>query len=186
SKNKNGGKRLYDENGKGIYAEFDVRDLIKQKDYEVIGVESNHIFDLGDGYEVELIPSRGHTRGMSGYLDKHNHVLFCGDLTSVLGSRGKGEKDPKETCEQLRDDIQAIVDRIDEINGVFPGHGMLDQTPTVLVYELNTLNQILNDPANYDDHVFIQRPGRVMESYRKNIHLGTAVRYMMESVYKDK
>ncbi|MBQ4253808.1 MAG: MBL fold metallo-hydrolase, partial [Erysipelotrichaceae bacterium] len=179
------GKKLYDENGKGLYAEFDVNDLIEQKPYEVIGVESNHLFDLGDGYEVELIPLRGHTRGMSGYLDRHNHILFCGDLTSVLGSRGE-KKDNNETCEQLRDDIAAIVARLDEIEGVFPGHGMLDQTPTMLVYELNTLNQILDDPQNYDDHVFIQRPGRVMESFRKNIHQGTAVRYMMDAVYKDK
>ena len=179
------GKKLYDENGKGLYAEFDVADLIEQKEYEVIGVPSNYIFNLGENYEVEILPLRGHTRGMSGYLDKRNHILFCGDLTSVLGSRGSNEKDPKMTCEQLRDDLKKVTERLDEIEGVFPGHGMLDQTPTMLVYELNTLEQILKDPNNYDDHVFIQRPQGVMESYRKNIHQGTAVRYNMQSVYKD-
>lgn len=176
-------KRLYDENGRGIYTEFDAADLIPYREYEIIGVPGQYVFDLGMGYEVEVIPLRGHSPGNCGYLDRHNHILFCGDLTSILAPKDPEVKKENCTVERLRDDMQKIVDRLDEVEGVFPGHGMLDQTNTMLVYELNALNQILKDPNNYDDIKVIERPNRIMRSYRKNIHQGTAIRYDMDCVY---
>ena len=70
---------LFDENGNNIWLEFDKNDLPKFKKYEVIGVPDGHIFNLGGGYEVELIWLGGHAPGMAGYLDKKNRIIFMGD-----------------------------------------------------------------------------------------------------------
>lgn len=177
---------LFDETGKPIYTEFDRADIIQYKDYELIPLPSNACIDLGGGYEIELIPLRGHTAGQCGYLDKQNHAFFCGDITGIGGPK-PGEPKPENcTVERLRDDMQAIVDRLDEVGGVFPGHGMLDQTPIMLQYELDTLNAIMRDPQNYDSKKEIHRPSKTMVSYTKNIHQGTAVRYNLNNVYMNK
>lgn len=48
-----------------------------------MGVEDGHIFDLGDGYEVELVMLPGHSPGQSGYYDHHNHIIFTGDTAGI-------------------------------------------------------------------------------------------------------
>lgn len=176
---------LFDETGTPIYNNFDPADLIPYKEYELVGLPSNARIDLGQGYEVEVIPLRGHSAGMCGYLDHHNHILFAGDLTGI-GAPKPGEPKPENcTVERLREDMAAIVERLDEIEGVFPGHGMLDQTNVVLQYELDTLDAILKNPENYDKKREIVRPGGTKCIYTKNIYQGTAVRYTPEQVYME-
>lgn len=174
---------LYDENGKGIYTEFDVQDIIPYKDYKLVGLKSNETIDLGDGYLIECIPLRGHSTGQSGYLDRQTGCLFVGDITGISKCH-PDDPHPENCCvERLRDDTQAIVDRLNEVSGVFPGHGTLDQTPVVMQYELDALNAILNNPENYDKKKEVIRPSGVMIAYTKNIHQGTAIRYNPDKVY---
>lgn len=176
---------LFDENGKCIYTEFDRADIIPYKEYELIGVPTGHIFDLGGGYEVEAVPLRGHSAGQCGYLDKHNHILFTGDITGVGGSY---EGDPKaDNCnvETLWWDLQVVVGRLPEIESIFPGHGCWDMTSSILQYELDALTRIMDDPkGNADGTRVFNRGGKGMELYTMNIHQWTAVRYSLEKVYR--
>lgn len=175
---------LFDENGVPIYNNFDPADLVKYHEYELVGLPSNAIIDLGGGYEVEVIPLRGHSPGMCGFLDKHNHILFAGDLTAIMGHVKPGEPKPENcTVERLRDDFAAICARLDEIEGVFPGHGMLDQTNVMLRYELDALNAIMENPDNCDSKKVVNTPHGTMTFCSKNIHQGTAVKYSPDNVY---
>ena len=138
---------LFDENGKGIWADFDPADMIEYKKYKIIGVPDHYIFDLGQGYEVELISLPGHTPGHCAYLDKHNHTLFGGDQTCLGGSimlMGP------EWVAKMRDALKGLVDRLDEIEGVFPGHAFVDMAPQVLVDLYKTCCRAVDDLDNTD------------------------------------
>ena len=167
----------------GIYSEFDPDDIIEYKEYNLVPLKSNECIDLGDGYLVECIPLRGHSTGMSGWLDHQTGCLFAGDLTGVSPAK-PGDPHPENgTVERLRDDFTAIVARLDEISGVFPGHGMWDQTNTMLKYELDTLNAILEKPDNADKKRVMHMLGGDVTVLTKNIHQGTAVKYRSNNVY---
>ena len=138
---------LFDENGKGIWADFDQGDIIEYKPYKIIGVPDHYIFNLGGDYEVELISLPGHTKGHAAYLDKHNHTLFGGDQTCLGGSimlQGR------EWVYRMRDAMKGIVDRIDEIEGVFPGHAFVDMAPQVLIDLYRTCEKACADIENPD------------------------------------
>ncbi len=175
---------LFDENGNNIYTEFDKEDIITFKEYELITVPAGYNFDLGDGYEVELIPLRAHTAGQCGYLDKHNKVLITGDIGGV------GKFDVGDPCadnctiETLWRDLQYIVDRMDEYEGVFPGHGMLDCTNVCMKYELDACDRIMEDPKNADAIKTINRNGVEQKQYSMNILYGSNVKYDLSNVYR--
>lgn len=65
--------------GKTIWAEFDRADIIPFRPYEIAGCRDGHVFDLGDGFEVELIHIGGHTAGCCAFLEKSTGSLFIGD-----------------------------------------------------------------------------------------------------------
>jgi len=176
-------KATLDENGKPKDTYYDVNDLPPFHKYEVIGIQNGYKFNLGKGYICEVVHLPGHTPGQSGIYDYQNKCLYIGDTTSAFGPRD-GEKHPECcTINALRDALKKLQPRFDEISGVFPGHGMLDQTPVMLQYELDTLNQVIANPENYDKIRKMVRAGGPVDSCTKNIYQGTAVRYTPNNVY---
>ncbi len=176
---------LYDpQTRKGIYTEFDPDDIIEYHEYEIVGVPANHVFDLGEGYEVELIPLVGHSVGQSGYLDRTNRVLICGDVTGI-GRPLEGEPKPENcTVEALRDCFAKIWDRHEEYDGVFFGHAMLDQTNVIVKYHLDALNAILKEPDHPDEKKEMEFQGHHIVMCKKYIQQGTAIKYTPDNVYK--
>ena len=177
---------LFDENGKCRFTEFDRNDLIRWREYEIVGVEDGHIFDLGDGYEVELVMLPGHSPGQSGYYDRHHHIIFTGDTGGICDAV-PGEPYPDNcTVEALRDALKKLEPRFDEIEAVFPGHGMLDQTGETLRYLLNAAEAILKNPDNYDEMTerFSPSTGQTRVIMMKYIYQGSAIRYNKNNVYK--
>ncbi|MGI6071710.1 MAG: MBL fold metallo-hydrolase [Lachnospiraceae bacterium] len=134
---------LFDENGEGIWAEFDKNDIVEFKEYNLIGVKDHHIFDLGGGYEVELIYFPGHSPGHSAFLDKRNHILFGGDQTCYGGPISLKSFDG---VVGMRDSLKGMLDRIDEIEAVFPGHAYLDMDPIILNDLYVACNKIIDNP----------------------------------------
>ena len=65
---------LFDKNGKGIWLDFDRKDIVRFKRYEVVGVPDGYIFNLGGDYEVELVWIPGHSAGHAMFLDKKNRI----------------------------------------------------------------------------------------------------------------
>ncbi len=177
---------LFDENGEGIYAGgFTKDDIIEWHEYTITGLPANYIFDLGGDYEVELIPLIGHTPGNSGFLDHHNRILFTGDVTG-LGMPRPGEPHPENcTVEAQAECFRAIWPRHDEYDGVFPSHGALDQTNTVIKYHLDALEAILKDPENCNEMTKFVRDGKEEVMCKKYIYQGTAVKYSLDRVYKN-
>lgn len=176
---------LFDENGKCIWTEFDRNDLVKYKDYEIVPIPDNYIFDLGDGYEVEAMLIPGHTPGQCGYLDKHNHILFSGD-TSHFGMQMEDEPNTHYcSVNEYVKSLRKIVARIDEIEGVFPGHGAVDQTNTVLKNWLEAAEEVLADPESYDYKREVERNGQLFIQYGKKIYQGSQLTYTMQHILKE-
>ena len=178
---------LFDENGKPKWTEFDKSDLISYKKYEVIGVDDGYRFDLGSGYEVEAVLLPGHTPGQCAYYDLHNRTIFIGDTTGI-GTAVEGEPfDDFCTVEAMYDALVRLQPRFDEITGVFPGHGMLDQTNLVLQYLLNTVEAVLKNPENYDERkIRTFGKGEKREVCMKYIYQGTGLRYTLDNVWRKK
>jgi len=174
---------LFDENRRPLYTEFDPADLIDFHPFEIIGVPDGYRFDLGQGYEVELVHLPGHSAGMSGFIDHCNRILFSGDLTGILNKPADTPYWHLHTVEALRDGLLRLQPRLSEIEGVFPGHGMLDQSPVTIEYLLQTAEAILKDPQNYDRIRTTIRRGTPRISCVKYIYQGSAVRYSPDNVY---
>lgn len=141
--------------GKNIWLDFDRADLPTYRKYEICGVPDGFRWDLGGGYEIELINCHGHGgAGSSMYLDKQNKILFCGDnICSDISGCGNVSY-PLEDCSlyKFRENLKRIVEtKIDDIDWVFPNHLITDLENRILYDMLDTLDSILEDPMhNYD------------------------------------
>ena len=70
------------------------------------------------------------------------------------------------------------------IEAMFPGHGMLDVTSSLLRYELDALDRIMKNPENADSIKTVVRNGQEQVQYAMNIHQGTAVKYNLTNVFR--
>ncbi len=182
---------LFDENDVGIWADFDRDDIVKFKKYEIVGVPDGYIFDLGKGYEVELIFLPGHSCGHAGFLDKHNRIFFCGDDCCV-GSVGVGGSKPGNpynkyaSVEGLYNEFLKIIAREDEFDCLFPSHGPIDTGTIMLTNSAEAFKAVLDDPECYDLQKDMTRNGVTRTMCFKMIHSSGYLRYSMENVYLDK
>ena len=147
------------ETGKNKWLEFDKEDLPEFGPYELIGVPDGYTWDLGGGYEIELINSNGHGgAGAAMYLDKQNKILFAGDnICSDISGCGNISY-PLEDCTlyKYRETVRRLVDRIDEIDWVFPMHFITDLESRILPAVLEALDSILEDPEHNYDYIIEQ------------------------------
>ena len=147
---------LFDENGNNIWLDFDKNDLPEYREYELIGVPDGYVFNLGEDYDVEVIWTGGHAAGHAMYLDKKNGNLFAGDdvCSDVIGCGGGPRKggfyNQYRNIQTYRDRLAGLVERIDEIQYLFPGHFMVNLESHLLLDILDALNAIVEDPNNYD------------------------------------
>lgn len=174
---------LFDESGEPKWTEFDKADIIPYRPYEIIGVEDGHCFDLGDGYIVEAVLLPGHTPGQCGYYDHQDHTIFIGDMTGI------GTALPNEpyaqycTVQAMNTALKKLQPRFDEIEGVFPGHGMLDQSSLMLQYLLDATEAILTDPDGYDMYKEITvAKGERKKVMMKYVYQGTGIKYTKNNV----
>ena len=179
---------LFNEDGSCKYTEFDRADIVEYHKYEIVGVPDGHIFDLGDGYQVELVMLPGHSPGQSGYLDHHHHIIFTGDTGGINNANPEEPYAENCTVEALYEALKKLEPRFDEIEAVFPGHGMLDQTGETLRYLMNAAEAILKNPGNYDEKTERYAPstGLTKKILMKYIYQGSAIRYNKNNVYKNK
>ena len=149
---------LFDDFGNNIWLEFDRKDLPVFRPYEIVGVPDGYTWDLGGGYEVELIFTGGHAAGHAAYLDKHNRILFTGDniCSDVSGCgaintfRGHGPYQEYTQLPFYRDRVKCLVDRIDEYDYIFPQHFMLNLENNLMPKVLKALDEIIADPEHPD------------------------------------
>lgn len=146
---------LFDEEGRNIWLQFDKKDLPEYREYQLIGVPDGYTWDLGSGYEVELIWTGGHAAGHAMYLDKRSRLLFAGDdVCSDVIACGGGPREGMfynqyRNVETYRNRLAYLVGRIDEFDVLFPGHFMINLESHLLLDLLDALNEILSDPHSY-------------------------------------
>lgn len=176
---------FFREDGSCIYTEFDRKDLITFRDYELVGVENGHIFNLGGDYDVELIFMPGHSAGHCVLLDKKGRILFGGD-DMCIGVLHIGACDPDSpyakyaTVTAFRNELEKLCRRLDEFDGIYPGHGIVDIGPSWLLDILDTCNEIIANPENYD----AQTPFFVENGLRlgKRIHDSGYLTYHLRNI----
>ncbi|MCR5263854.1 MAG: MBL fold metallo-hydrolase [Clostridiales bacterium] len=105
-------------------------DIVYPKEYEIIPIENGHVFDLGGGYEIEVIHVPGHSAGGIVLLDRKRRILFTGDalLASHVFVRGgyiDGKKNPYNTIEKYREGLSRIMEHFDEFDLVYGSHSRL-------------------------------------------------------------
>lgn len=149
---------LFDAWGENIWLEFDRQDLPKFREYEIVGVPDGYLWDLGDGYEVELIFTGGHAAGHAAYLDKQNRILFsgdniCSDVSSCGAIGAPRANGPHAECTLLsfyRDRVGYLISRIDEYDYLFPHHFMVDINSGLMYQVKEALDEIIADPEHSD------------------------------------
>ena len=179
---------LFDENGKCIWTEFDRNDLVPFQEYEIVGVPDGYIFDLGGGHEIELVFLPGHTCGHAGFLDKKNRIFFCGDdacfgAVGIGGSRPDNPHAKYATVEGLYNALVKLTVRMDEFDGLYPGHGLVDAGAIMLVNVMGACKAVLDDPECYDEKGERSWHGRTFTQYRKMIYQSGYLMYTKDKLY---
>lgn len=146
---------LFDRNGSPKWLYFDRNDIIPFRNFNVCYCEDGYTFDLGGGYEVEMVHFPGHTSGHCGFLDRTSRIFFSGDniISSCIGACGAIPSDPNAeyaTLTAYRDGIQKLIGREKEFDAIFPGHFTVDIGREVLPYILDACDAILENPNDYD------------------------------------
>ena len=160
---------LLDDDGVPIWADYDPKDMVPWKRYKFTGVPDGHIFDLGDGYEVELVNIPGHQPGHSAYLDKQGRFLIGGDSFPSGGLTGGSDfhaderhardpfqgswlpsEDSMRKCTCLRDALGRLEKRLDQFDKIYCGHGIQGLDANIIHDMVETCDQIIADPKTYD------------------------------------
>ena len=162
---------LFDEKGNNIWLQFDREDLPRFRPYEIVGVPDGTTWDLGGGYEIELINSGGHGGpGAAMYLDKQNRILFPGDnlCSDISGCGTVSTPVEKSSFYQFRQCVARLVERIDEYDYIFPMHMMVNLESRLMPEVLRALDEVLADPEhNYDyEQTQVSGNGKTMRTRR--------------------
>lgn len=157
-----------DRQGSGIWSEFDEKDVIPFGPYEIIGCPDGYCFDLGNGYEVELIHMGGHTPGSCALLDKTGKGLYIGDdlinmRVVVLGGPG--------SLRTMRDAFLRLKQRKAEFCHVYPGHFVTDLENVTVDAMAEACKEICEDPVGNSS--FVAESKRGMMYFRYVNGLGT-------------
>lgn len=149
---------LFDEKtGRGIWSDFDRGDIVPFKPYEVVGCKDGYRFDLGDGYEVELVHLGGHTPGHAGFLDRQDRIFFAGDdivsmRVGVSGPRPGLPFGEYATVNTLCGQLEKLVARLQEFDHVFPSHFVVDLENAVVQAMCEACHAVLEDPVGHSHY----------------------------------
>jgi glyoxylase-like metal-dependent hydrolase (beta-lactamase superfamily II) len=174
------------------YCEYNLKDLPTYRDYEIIGVPTGHIFNLGGDYDIELFWTAGHSSGQCMYIDKKSRNIFAGDdLISdriAVGGPGKGLFHQEfSNLSTFADRLKILVTRLDEFDYVYSGHFTNKLENSVFVNLLEALNEVIADPKNYTYiEETVGRTGEKSIAYYKQIKGLGRIRYSENSVYPPK
>lgn len=145
--------RLYDETGKGIWLDFDKKDIIEYKPYELVPCLEGRTFDLGGGHIIEMVHTPGHAAGGASYIDRKNRILFSGGLhTNYIGIGGKpGIYTGFHTIDAFRDSLIRLKDKhFDEFDRIFPAHEIVDLDKSFILDQITVCNDVIENNDNYE------------------------------------
>jgi len=161
---------LLDDDGKPIWVDFDPADFVPFRRYRFVGVPDGYTFDLGGGWNVELVNIPGHQPGHSGYLCPKGRFLIGGDAFPSGGLTGGSDfradkrherdafqgswlpsEDSMRKCTTLRDALLRLSRRLPEFDAIFCGHGIQDLKAGELIpVMIEACDAIIADPDFFD------------------------------------
>jgi glyoxylase-like metal-dependent hydrolase (beta-lactamase superfamily II) len=142
---------LFTPEGQGVWFDFPRADIVPWNRYEVVGVPDGHIFDLGGGYEVELLWLPGHAAGHATFLDKPNRVLLSGDgIISMRVGVGSGGL-AVNSVSSYRNELVKLSKRLGEFDHIYSGHFVGDLENSVVLGLIAACDAIIANPAGADD-----------------------------------
>ena len=172
-----------DRKQRGIWSDFDERDIIPFNDYQIVGCQNGHLFDLGEGHTVELVHLGGHSPGSCGFLDRATRSLFTGDdlLSMRVGvfSQSSNPYSEQMKIHIMRDAFEKLATRKAEFDHVFPGHFVTDLENVTVDAMLDACNAICADPIGNCSY---RTEGETDSVYSRYVDgLGT-ISYTLDSV----
>lgn len=146
-------------------------------------ISNGHIFDLGGGYEIEVIHLAGHTAGSIALLDKKRGVLFTGD--SIMGSPcstlivafAGTANDKNATVEAFHENLISLAGRASGMRYLCPGHCAIQADPSLINDARECCRMILENPEAGGTSIF--RPDARMRSCS-----GMSITYSPSHIYK--
>ncbi len=178
---------LFDGNGNCIWTEFDRKDIVPYREYEIVSCPDGYIFSLGGDYEVELVFLGGHTPGHAAYLDRKNRILFAGDdacfgTVFIFGAPPGDPYGEFATVRAFRKELARLVARMDEFDGIFPGHGIVDMGAILLANILEACDKVIANPEACDSKDEITFGAITRTRYNKLIYESGYLSYGLASV----
>lgn len=165
-----------DRYNRGIWSEFDPKDIVPFHPYEIIGCPDGFCFDLGEHYEVELIHMGGHTAGSCAFLDKTGKGLYIGD--DLINMR-VGVLGPAGSMRIMRDAFHRLAARKEEFDHVFPGHFVTDLENWTVDAMAEACDAVCEDPIGNCSYA---EQGKTGSQYFRYVSgLGT-LSYRLESI----
>ncbi len=162
---------LINKDGTCLCIEFDIKDIIPFKRYEVCAVPDGYKFNLGQDYVIELLWTPAHQPGHASYLDKQGKFLIAGDaiLAGAISISGGNNfyadiihagdlfqgslipaEDSRRTVTSERDGLLRLQCRLADFDRIFCGHGIQDYKSTIINNLVDTCNKIIENPDNFD------------------------------------
>ena len=129
---------------------FKKSDFVDFKPYALMTCDDGHVFDLGGGYQVEVIYTPGHASGGLSFLDVQNRILFTGgmhsDNTFIFG--GNTFFPYECTMEAFKDGLETLVEKhLHRFDRIFAGHEIVPLDAGYVTEELQAVKDVLADPG---------------------------------------
>ena len=144
---------LYDEKGKGIWLDFDKKDIIKYNSFELIPFLEGKQFDLGGGHVIEAVHTPGHAPGGASFIDHRNRFLFIGAVHTNYIRIG-GRPGPFGEYGKVRPFLESLYrlkeKHWNEFDRIFPAHEIIDLPKTFLDDQIKACEDILANPDCYE------------------------------------
>lgn len=176
---------LFDAQGIGLFFNCNHSDCIPYKPYTPIGCKHGTIFDLGDGYIVELLHTPGHAPGGASYLDYKHRILFTGALHSNYVSIGTNPRKRAlhpfgnyASIPAFLHSLNELEQRLDSFDSVFPAHEILGLDPSIIIDTKELCHQIMADPESYDFVI----PNKHKQNVKYKEYKSASIRYLNESL----
>lgn len=164
---------LCDENGDGVYVVCRRSDIIAYNEYEIVPCKDGHVFDLGDGYEIELIWTPGSSPSGASYLDKTARILYTGSFscrtTMDIGTKPRVMTEYRcnefATIPAFLDGMRKLQARMDEFDIVRNMDAPLEVPRGCIPDWVAVAKKVMEDPEAYDSAEVIN------SDHAKNVHV---------------
>jgi hypothetical protein len=102
----------------------------------------------------------------------------------IMVLKGRNRHAEYATVEALYDELAKITARMDEFDGLYPGHGLVDAGTIMLVNVMEACKAVLDDPECYDWKGQVSRHGVTRTLYRKMIYQSGYLVYSRDKLYR--